>query len=134
MIFVFHPFAPAPAAVGSHEEDLSGAKRAGDQQRQRGRIRSRHLCERTRTSLPALARMHGGIPLEAGQSFPDFDVVVLRVGQLGQQAAAAEFGQLEVAGRARAPTAGLRRVEHDRAAGRPTRCRAATFAALASRA
>ena len=58
---------------------------------------------------------HRRVPLEAGQPFPDLGVVVLRVGQLGQQAAAAQFGQLEMVGRARAPAAGLRVVEHDRA-------------------
>ncbi len=55
------------------------------------------------------------VPLKAGQPFPDLGVVVLGVGQLGEQAAAAELGQLEMVRRARAPAAGLGRIEHDRA-------------------
>ena len=54
------------------------------------------------------------VPLEAGEIVPNVGVFLLRVGQLRQQATLAEFGELEMAGRASAPAAGLRIVEDDR--------------------
>ena len=63
------------------------------------------------TSVPALRAHDRRVPLEAGQVFPYFGVLFLRVGELREQAALAEFGELEVAWRARAPAAGLGVVE-----------------------
>ncbi len=56
----------------------------------------------------------GRIPLETRQVFPHFQVVVLRVGQIGEQAAPAELGQFKMPWRARAPSSGLCFIHHDR--------------------
>ena len=64
---------------------------------------------------PCLGMNDRGIPLEPGEPFPDGGVIVLRVGQLSEQAPAARLGQLEVARRPRPPPARLAGIHHHRA-------------------
>ena len=106
VIFVFHPFSPPPGAVGAHEEHLAGAEVRVASSGNRPNSFDDILMHAQHFGA-GLGATHRGVPLKAGQILPDFDVVLLRVGQLRQQAAAAEFGQLEAAGRARSPSARL---------------------------
>ena len=103
----------APGAVGPHEEDLS--RTVGPRRQQR------HAAE-----LVLAVFMHGqhfragpcpkyrGVPLEAGQSFPDFQVLFLGVGQFGQEAAPADFRKKEMTWRGRSPAIRLGFVQHHR--------------------
>ena len=73
MVFVLDAEAPAPGAIGAHEEDFAVAEWAGNEQRD-----SAFLVAQIRVDgqdLGARAGIaHGGAPVEAGEIFPDVGV------------------------------------------------------------
>ena len=114
VVLVFHALAPAPGPVCAHEKHLARAERAGDQKRKPAELVADILVNAQNVGA-GLGAKHRRVPLEARKSLPHLGIIVLCVGQLGQQAAPAQLGQLEVIGDPRAPAAGLGGIEHDRA-------------------
>ncbi len=114
MVFVLDTLPPTPSAVGAHEQNFAGAKCSGRQQRQ-STVLVGHLAVDRQDFAARFRADHRGVPLEAGQVFPDLNVLGLRVGEFREQAGATSFGQFKMARRARAPSARLSFVENDRA-------------------
>ena len=104
------PLFATPGAVGPHKEDLARAESSCHQQGQPAELVGDILVDAEHFGA-GLGPVHRRIPLKAREVFPNVGVVVLRVGQLGEQAAPA----VSVSSkwwRARFPTAGLGADQH----------------------
>ncbi len=114
VVAVLDAFAPAPGAIGSHEENLAGTVRFRDEQEGCGQSGFVSVPCVARISVPALARTAGAYHWKPGRVCQTRALFSSVSSELRQQAVHPGLGEDETARRRRAPTVRLGVIPHDR--------------------